>query len=176
YFQTTFTAGANTSYHVWLRLRATGNSKWNDSVWVQFNDSNSVDGSPAYRIGTINGLLVNLEACTGCGMSGWGWQDPAHVLGQSAIGRFPTSGAHTIRVQTREDGVQIDQIVLSPSTYLSSAPGPAVNDNTIVPKDDGGSGGDPLAWGGTPVSLPGVVEAENFDVGGPGVSFGDTTP
>jgi endonuclease/exonuclease/phosphatase family metal-dependent hydrolase len=35
-------------------------------------------------------------------------------------------------VQTREDGFWIDQIVLSPSTYLSSAPGALKNDGTIL--------------------------------------------
>jgi Carbohydrate binding module (family 6)/PLD-like domain len=30
-----------------------------------------------------------------------------------------------------------------------------------------------LAFGGTPVALPGIVQAENFDVGGAGVSYGD---
>jgi hypothetical protein len=47
---------------------------------------------------------------------------------------FPTSGSHTLRVQIREDGVQIDQIVLSPTNYLASAPGGPTNDTTIVPK------------------------------------------
>jgi hypothetical protein len=47
---------------------------------------------------------------------------------------FANSGSHTLRIQIREDGVQLDQIVLSPSTYLSSAPGSVTNDNTIVPK------------------------------------------
>ena len=47
---------------------------------------------------------------------------------------FPTTGSHTLRVQVREDGVQFDQIVLSPSTYLNAAPGPVANDNTIVAK------------------------------------------
>src|SRR5262245_46141194 len=41
YFEAALTADANTPYRVWARLRATGNSKWNDSVWVQFNDSNA---------------------------------------------------------------------------------------------------------------------------------------
>src|SRR5947209_4935011 len=36
YFEMTFNADANTPYHVWLRLRASANSKYNDSVWVQF--------------------------------------------------------------------------------------------------------------------------------------------
>jgi len=41
---------------------------------------------------------------------------------------FQNTGTHTIRVQVREDGLSIDQIVLSPQTYLSAAPGKAVND------------------------------------------------
>ena len=39
-----------------------------------------------------------------------------------------------MRIQVREDGVQFDQIVLSPNQYLGSAPGPVGGDNTIVPK------------------------------------------
>jgi len=39
-----------------------------------------------------------------------------------------------MRIQVREDGVQLDQIVLSPNTYLSAAPGGKTNDGTIVPK------------------------------------------
>jgi hypothetical protein len=30
-------------------------------------------------------------------------------------------------------------------------------------------------WGGTPVSLPGIVQAENYDIGGQGVAYFDTT-
>ena len=47
---------------------------------------------------------------------------------------FQNSGAHTIRVQVSEDGVEIDQIVISPVTYATNPPGPVSNDNTIVPK------------------------------------------
>jgi len=35
-------------------------------------------------------------------------------------------------VQVREDGLSIDQIVLSPHTYLSTAPGKTINDITIL--------------------------------------------
>src|SRR3989442_7584342 len=35
FVEATFNASAATPYHVWLRLRATANSKYNDSVWVQ---------------------------------------------------------------------------------------------------------------------------------------------
>jgi hypothetical protein len=37
-------------------------------------------------------------------------------------------------VLRREDGISIDQIVLSAGTYLNTAPGGAKNDTTIVPK------------------------------------------
>jgi hypothetical protein len=47
---------------------------------------------------------------------------------------FSTSGPHTIRIQVREDGAQIDQIVLSPNRYLNSPPGAIRNDATIISK------------------------------------------
>jgi hypothetical protein len=47
---------------------------------------------------------------------------------------FATSGTQTIRIQAREDGFSIDQIVLSPANYVDSAPGALKNDNTILPK------------------------------------------
>jgi hypothetical protein len=85
-----------------------------------------VDGSgaPAYQIGTTSALAVNLEECSGCGLSGWGWRDEAWGS-KGAIGsvtlRFPTAANgqmwHRMRVQTREDGVMIDQIVLSAVKY-----------------------------------------------------------
>jgi hypothetical protein len=140
YFEATFSAAANTPYHVWLRLRATDDSKYNDSVWVQFSDAVDSGGSSVWRIGTDSALLVNLEDCASCGVSAWGWQDHTWWADQNPTVRFTTAGPHTLRVQTREDGVQIDQIVLSASTYLSTAPGPKTNDTTIVPKPSGGSG------------------------------------
>jgi hypothetical protein len=39
-----------------------------------------------------------------------------------------------MRIQVREDGVQIDQIVLSAGRYLTTPPGAVSNDATIVPK------------------------------------------
>src|SRR5262245_52435833 len=57
-FDFTFSAAASTRYHVWLRLKASGNSKFNDSVFVQFSDAVDGNGSPIYRIGTSNGLFV----------------------------------------------------------------------------------------------------------------------
>jgi hypothetical protein len=41
---------------------------------------------------------------------------------------------HTLRVQSREDGFSIDQIVLSSSTYLSASPGALKSDVTLLPE------------------------------------------
>jgi endonuclease/exonuclease/phosphatase family metal-dependent hydrolase len=180
YFEITFDAPAATTYRIWLRLRATGNSKWNDAVWVQFSDSTLASGASAYRIGTTTGLMVNLERCSGCGVSGWGWQNTAYWLTQSTEVRFAAAGQHTLRVQTREDGAEIDQIVLSPVTYAATAPGALINDTTIVPKP-AAQPTEPVTavtstpFKGTPVTLPGTIEAADFDNGGKGVAFNDTT-
>ena len=45
---------------------------------------------------------------------------------------FAASGPQTIRIQIREDGLALDQVVLSAGRYLSSAPGAAKNDTTIL--------------------------------------------
>jgi hypothetical protein len=44
------------------------------------------------------------------------------------------SATHTLRIQVREDGAQLDQIALSSATFASSAPGPFSENHTIVPK------------------------------------------
>jgi len=72
YFEVTFTAPAYVKYHVWVRLRAQDDSKWNDSVWVQFSDALDSGGNSIYPINSSSGLAVNLERCSGCGVSGWG--------------------------------------------------------------------------------------------------------
>ena len=45
YVEASFNATAGTAYRVWVRIRSTGDSKWNDSLWVQFSDS-LVNGAP----------------------------------------------------------------------------------------------------------------------------------
>ena len=141
YFDMSFSAQAGVPYRLWLRGRADANYWPNDSAFVQFSGSVNASGSPVWRIGTTSATEVSLEECSGCGVSNWGWQDNgwgAGVLGPLVY--FATTGTHTVRVQTREDGFAIDQIVLSPSAYLSTPPGPNRNDSTILP-EQGGSGG-----------------------------------
>jgi hypothetical protein len=134
YVDVTFTAQANVPYRIWLRLKALGNSKWNDAVWVQFSGAR-VNNSPVYGIGTTSGLLVNLATDANAGsLNNWGWQNAAYWLSQATTVTFATTGTQTLRIQVREDGVMLDQIVLSPTTYLSNPPGSVTNDSTIVPK------------------------------------------
>jgi hypothetical protein len=130
----TFTAQAGIPYTLWMRLQASANSKWNDSIWVQFSDAR-VNGSSVYPMNTTSALLVNLATDnTGSSLNAWGWINGAYWLAQPVTVIFPTTGSHSLRVQVREDGVGFDQIVLSPTTYLTMPPGPTANDSTIVPK------------------------------------------
>ena len=131
YFELTFAAEAGRPYRLWLRGKADNNAWTNDSAFVQFSGSVSQSGAAEYRIGTTSAAVVSIEEGSGTGLSGWGWQDN----GYSALGPliyFASSGSQTIRIQQREDGMSIDQIVLSPSAYLSSAPGASKNDTTIM--------------------------------------------
>jgi regulation of enolase protein 1 (concanavalin A-like superfamily)/phosphatidylserine/phosphatidylglycerophosphate/cardiolipin synthase-like enzyme len=144
YVDVPFTATGGTQYTLWLRLKALNNNKVSDSIYVQFSDA-QISGAAAYPTGTTSGLIVNLATdSTGSSDMNWGWVDGAYWLGQTATVTFPSTGTHTLRIQVREDGVQVDQIVLSPSRYFNAAascptscggaPGPVSNDTTIVTK------------------------------------------
>jgi hypothetical protein len=54
----------------------------------------------------------------------------AGVLGPLVT--FETTGLQTIRIQTRQDGLRIDQVVLAADKYLMVAPGALKNDTTIL--------------------------------------------
>ena len=133
YFEVTFNAEAGRGYRIWLRGKADNDSYANDSVFLQFNKSVTSGGSATWRIGTSSAAEVNLEACSGCGVSGWGWQDNGYgsgVLGPLVY--FSATGPQTLRIQTREDGFAIDQIVLSSDAFRSTAPGAPKNDTRIL--------------------------------------------
>lgn len=118
-----------------MRLKAQDNRGSNDSIWVQFTSAVDVNGNPNYRIGTTEGLAVNLEECLGCGVSGWGWEDDGWgaVNKNGTLLRFQRPHQR-IRIQVREDGVSVDQIVLSAVKYRTTRPGTAKNDTTILPE------------------------------------------
>jgi Big-like domain-containing protein len=132
YFELTFNAEAGRGYRIWIRGRADADYWGNDSVWVQFSGAVTPTGAPAYRIGTTEGTWLGIEDCSGCGVLGWGWNDNGYgVLGPLVY--FAAAGTQTIRIQQREDGISLDQIVLSPQLYLTNAPGAPKQDGTILP-------------------------------------------
>ena len=154
YVEFTFTAVADQPYHLWIRGRADGNLAANDSAFVQFSGSVTSSGTPTYRINSGSATEYNLENCSGCGLSGWGWQDNGwgyNVNGPKIY--FATTGVQTLRIQTREDGLSIDQIILSPSaaSFLSASPGALKNDTLIYPASSGS------LTRGIPALMPGVV-------------------
>ncbi|MFY9558131.1 MAG: IPT/TIG domain-containing protein, partial [Blastocatellia bacterium] len=154
YFEMTFQAEAGTGYRLWIRGKAQADSWANDSVFAQFSDSLDANGgTPVFRIGTVSGSVINLEDCSGCGLQNWGWQDNGWGVGvMGPLIYFAGAGTHTIRIQYREDGLSIDQIVLSPATYLNVAPGTLKNDTTILPRSGGGGSGPPTITSISPTS------------------------
>ena len=94
-FEMTFSAVANTPYHLWVRIRAQGNSMRNDSVHVQFSDSVTSTGGATMQIASTSSaeiVLQNGDADTS--LSGWGWADNGwNTLGPNIY--FRTSGPHT---------------------------------------------------------------------------------
>ena len=84
-------------------------------------------------IGTTSGVWLSLEEANGTGIAGWGWTDNGY--GMNVFGPelwFATTGTQTVRLQPREDGIIIDQIVLSASRYLGDPSGPSKNSTTIL--------------------------------------------
>jgi len=184
YFEMIFNAQAGVDYRLWLRSKAQNDFWGNDSVFIQFSDSVNSSGSPVFRIGTTDSTTMNLEDCSGCGIQGWGWQDNGWGIGVlGPLIRFQSTGTHTLRVQVREDGLSIDQIVLSSQTFLNTAPGSLKNDTTILPKSSGG-GTNPaptvssisptsgLTTGGTSVTISGsgFLPGASVSIGGTAAS------
>ena len=132
YVDITFEAGSGVPYHVWLRMKAAGDSSANDSVYVQFDNSVNAAGTATYRIGTTSGMPAVLEKCDGAGRSGWGWNDSGWCA-EGAPVYFKTAGPQKLRIQQREDGIMIDQIVISAAAYATKSPGTLKVDTTIVP-------------------------------------------
>jgi hypothetical protein len=89
-------------------------------------------GAAVYRIGTTSGTTYQVEDCSGCGLSNWGWQDNGYGPGvMGPLIYFARTGPQRLRIQVREDGVGIDQIVLSSERYLTTRPG-ATKDDTLI--------------------------------------------
>jgi hypothetical protein len=132
-FELTFNADAGKAYRLWVRGRAQNDDYANDSVYVQFAGSVDAGGNPVNRMGTNSAATVIIEDRTKAGLSGWGWADNGYGTDGPLI-YFAASGPQRLRVQVREDGIGLDQIVLSAVRFKTIAPGATKNDSTIVPR------------------------------------------
>jgi hypothetical protein len=133
YSEFTFYAEKGRPYRLWIRGYGERNTWSNDSAYLQFSGTVDAAGARVSRIGTTGSMWYSLEEYSNAGVMRWGWQDNGY--GKNVVGPllyFERTGPQTIRIQQREDGLSIDQIVISPSRYLSLAPGLAKNDLTIV--------------------------------------------
>ncbi|MBA3885839.1 MAG: hypothetical protein H0X67_08910, partial [Acidobacteria bacterium] len=171
YAELTFTAEAGVPYRLWIRAKAHNNHWSNDSVHVQFSGTVTTSGAPTYRIGTTSSTVYSLEPCSGCGVAGWGWEDNGwglNVTGPPIL--FETGGPQTMRIQPREDGISIDQVLMSPERFLNQSPGALKNDTTIYPESDGSGGAEPPPP--PPPPLPPSTEGEIVLHAGTGVITG----
>jgi hypothetical protein len=132
YFELALRPQANRAYRLWIRGRAERDYWANDSVFVQFSGSVTSAGAPIHRIGTTSATTVNLEDASSAGVLSWGWQDNGYGTGVLGSLLYFDGEPQTIRIQTREDGLSIDQIVLSPIAYVTEAPGSLKQDSTIL--------------------------------------------
>ena len=132
-----------------MRGKADSNYWANDSVFVQFDRSVDAGNRAVWRIGTTDAAEVNLEEWSGRGVANWGWQDNgwgAGVLGPVVY--FATSGPQKIRIQTREDGFSIDQIVLYWPPYIPTRRSRLEEERRDDPRQDA------IACGGVTGSIP----------------------
>jgi hypothetical protein len=132
YFEMTFTAEAGRGYRLWIRGQAERDNPNNDAFYVQFSGAVDAGGAPLYRYGKSSAAWISLQECSNCPLDGWGWQDHAAGSDLGPLVYFATTGPQTLRILMREDGVSIDQIVLSPSAYLTSSPGAPRSDATLL--------------------------------------------
>jgi hypothetical protein len=68
-------------------------------------------------------------------------------------------------------GTQVWRVVFD----TTGAGGAIGNLNYLTLTTGGGGGTGPTPYGGTAVAVPGIIQAENFDEGGSGVAFSDTS-
>ena len=138
FFELTFQAESGRPYRVWLRGQAQSNSYNNDSVFVQFSGSVTANGEPDYRdtarraAPRSSSRIVQAAASPG----GAGRTTSTEALRSVRKSTSPRRDRQTLRIQGREDGISVDQIVLSSAAYFTTRPGALKNDSTILPKTD----------------------------------------
>ena len=91
---------------------------------------------PDFFMTGVDALEVNLANRNESLVTGWEWQDDAYWSNTSSDIYFENDGRHTIRIMRREDGVAIDQILLTPYDSVSNYP-PALSSDSCYNKQEG---------------------------------------
>ena len=180
YFDATFQASAATRYRVWLRIHPQSDSKWNDSVYVQFSDSVDAQGVPIYRTGHDGRLHrqsldvrdvpeCRLGMATECLLAG--------RLGRCVVSRRrrpQDSGAGARR--WRRDRSDRDQ----PGAVRHQCPGTEqrydVRPEARAPAAASAASANNHAVQWIANRDPGTLRASDFDNGGEGAAYHDLTP
>ncbi|MEM7368744.1 MAG: DUF6443 domain-containing protein [Bacteroidota bacterium] len=133
-------------------------------VWVRAQGGSSTDDS--FHAGIDGQGLTNLSGW-GLNVNGpWGWTRWANA-GDPVTFTVSNAGQHTFNLWMREDGVEIDKIVLTSIGTYPSGTGPAVSSTGSC--GSGGSGG----GGGGGNSTPPAGQKVLFVVGNPSLNASD---
>jgi hypothetical protein len=112
------------SYRCWVHMKV-GASKGKSQanvLWLQFSDAVDAHNQEAFKPGTESYLTAK-----GPARPGWGWVGcDAASGGSGSLIRFRSSGQVTVYVQAGMEGVGFDQLLLSPSRFLTKAPAEGV--------------------------------------------------
>jgi hypothetical protein len=113
------------------------------------------------------------------GRTEWGWFEVNDRVTSSYPVTFDLSaGEHTLTVTWREDGTKLDRLFVTddldaePTGTGGTGGGTPTPTPTSTPAPSGPGQG---PYDGSVRSIPGRIQAENYDVGGPDVSYSDTT-
>lgn len=89
---------------------------------------------PRYFMSVVDALEVNLAERAEHNLDEWAWQDNAYWSPDSPAIYFEHEGEHTVRVLRREDGVAIDQILLTPYSSIANYPPGLTSDKCYIPQ------------------------------------------
>ena len=102
-------------------------------------------------------------------LSGWGWGDNGFGNFGPDI-YFATTGPHTMRIQVRTDGTILDQIVISPDTWVRTSPGTLKYDTAILASTISGAAGGtapplPSPWQRGDIGVVAINGMASYDAG-----------